>query len=91
MKAVHIFLLALMTGCACVARDDARQVWLGASDSRPAAKAAADYVCTGTNDERRRYYPQYMQQLFDLDLKKLLICTDPAKRKWVDALGTECP
>ena len=26
-------------------------MWLAASDSRPAAKAAADYVCTGTNDE----------------------------------------
>jgi hypothetical protein len=24
-------------------------------------------------------------------LNKLLICTDPAKRKWVDALGNECP
>ena len=44
-----------------------------------------------TSEERRSYYPQYMQQLFDLDLKKLLICTDPARRKWVDALGVECP
>lgn len=30
---------------------DARQVTIAAADSRPAAKAAADYVCTGTNDE----------------------------------------
>lgn len=44
-----------------------------------------------TSAERRSYYPQYMQQVFDLDLNKLLICTDPAKRKWVDALGNECP
>jgi hypothetical protein len=44
-----------------------------------------------TSAERRSYYPQYMQQIFDLDLNKLLICTDPAKRKWVDALGNECP
>lgn len=51
-----------MAGCACFARDDVRQVFLAASDSRPAAKATADYVCT-----------------------------DPAKRKWVDALGNECP
>ena len=51
MKKAWIALLALMAGCACVARDDARQVWLAASDSRPAAKATADYVCTGTNDE----------------------------------------
>lgn len=29
------------------ARDEARQVWLAASNSRPEAKAAADYVCTG--------------------------------------------
>lgn len=32
-------------------------------------------------------YPQYMQQVFDTDLNKLLICVDPAKRKWVDANG----
>lgn len=44
-----------------------------------------------TSAERRTYYPQYMQQLYDLDLKKLLICTDPASRRWVDALGNECP
>ena len=44
-----------------------------------------------TSDERRSYYPQYMQQIFDLDLNKLVICTDPATRKWVDALGHECP
>jgi hypothetical protein len=44
-----------------------------------------------TSAERRSYYPQYMQQIFDLDLNKLLICIDPSKRKWVDALGNECP
>jgi hypothetical protein len=44
-----------------------------------------------TSAERRTYYPQYMQQVFDLDLNKLLICTDPAKRLWVDALGNPCP
>ena len=32
-------------------------------------------------------FPQYMQQVFDTDLNKLLICTDPAKRRWTDALG----
>ena len=44
-----------------------------------------------TSAERRTYYPQYMQQVFDLDLNKLLICIDPAKRLWVDALGNPCP
>lgn len=44
-----------------------------------------------TSAKRRTYYPQYMQQLFDLDLGKLLICTNPAKRTWVDAMGTVCP
>ena len=39
--------------------------------------------------ERRSYYPQYMQQVFDTDLNKLLICTDPARRVWVDANGKE--
>lgn len=38
-------------------------------------------------DERRSYYPQYMQQVYDTDLDKLLICTDPAKRVWRDAMG----
>ena len=36
---------------------------------------------------RRKYYPQLGQQYFDTDVGKLLICTDPAKRKWVDAMG----
>ena len=48
MKKAWIALLASMAGCACFARDDVRQVFLAASDSRPAAKATADYVCTGT-------------------------------------------
>ena len=39
--------------------------------------------------ERRSYYPQYMQQVYDTDLNKLLICTNPAKREWRDALGNE--
>lgn len=42
-----------------------------------------------SSEERRSYYPLYMQQIFDLDLNKLLICVDPAKRKWVDTLGNE--
>lgn len=41
----------------------------------------------GTSAERRTYYPQLGQQFFDTNLGKLLICTDPAKRKWVDAMG----
>jgi hypothetical protein len=27
------------------------------------------------------------QQVYDTDLNKLLICTDPAKRIWRDTLG----
>ena len=41
----------------------------------------------GTSAERRTYYPHLGQQYFDTDLGKLLICTDPAKHKWVDAMG----
>lgn len=37
--------------------------------------------------ERLSYCPQYMQQVYDTDLQKLLICTDPVKRIWRDALG----
>ena len=42
-----------------------------------------------TSAERRSYYPQYMQQVYDTDLNKLLICTNPAKREWRDAMGNE--
>jgi len=42
-------------------------------------------ICTTA--ERLRYYPTYGQQIFDTDLNKLLICTDPANRIWVDACG----
>ena len=41
----------------------------------------------GTSDERRSYYPHLGQEFFDTDLGKHLICTDPAKRRWVDAMG----
>ena len=41
----------------------------------------------GTSAERRTYYPQLGQRYFDTDLGKLLISTDPARRKWVDAMG----
>jgi hypothetical protein len=29
------------------------------------------------------------QQIFDTDLNKMLICTDPATKKWVDFNGNE--
>ena len=45
----------------------------------------------GTSAERRKYYPQLGQRYFDTDVGKLLICTDPAKRKWVDAMGNQVP
>jgi hypothetical protein len=45
------------------------------------------HKAVGNSEERRKYYPQFGQQYFDTDLGKLLICTDPAKRKWVDAMG----
>ena len=37
--------------------------------------------------ERLSYAPQYMQQVYDTDLNKLLICTDPVRRIWRDAQG----
>ncbi len=42
-------------------------------------------VCTTA--ERMGYYPTFGQQIFDTDLRKLLICTDPANKTWVDANG----
>ena len=42
-------------------------------------------VCTTA--ERLSYYPMLGQQIFDTDLGKMVICTDPAKRKWVDMNG----
>ena len=39
--------------------------------------------------ERRQYAPYLGQTVFDLDLRKQLICIDPVKRTWVDALGHE--
>lgn len=41
-----------------------------------------------TTEERLSYTPTYMQQVFDTDLGKLLICVDPAEKKWVDAMGS---
>ncbi len=41
----------------------------------------------GTTAERLSYFPFLGQQFFDTDLGRLLICTDPAKRLWVDTLG----
>lgn len=44
-------------------------------------------VCT--TEERLSYYPSFGQQIFDTDLNKMVICTDPEKRKWVDFAGDE--
>ena len=41
----------------------------------------------GTSAERRSYCPHLGQVFFDTDLGKLLFCTDPARRRWVDAMG----
>lgn len=43
----------------------------------------------GTTEERMSYYPTYGQQMFDTDLNKMLICIDPAQKKWVDCNGKE--
>ena len=44
-------------------------------------------ICT--TKERISYYPTYGQQIFDTDLNKMLICIDPANKKWVDYNGNE--
>ena len=44
-------------------------------------------ICT--TKERISYYPTYGQQIFDTDLNKMLICIDPASKKWVDFSGNE--
>jgi len=44
-------------------------------------------VCT--TEERLSYYPMYGQQIFDTDLNKMLICIDPATKKWIDFNGQE--
>ena len=41
----------------------------------------------GPSEERRRYAPHLGQTYFDTDLGKLLVCTDPVRHLWVDALG----
>lgn len=42
-------------------------------------------VCS--TKERLSYYPTLGQQIFDTDLKKMLICTDVSKKLWVDYNG----
>ncbi len=44
-------------------------------------------VCT--TEERLSYYPTIGQQIFDTDLEKMLVCTDPQKRIWVDFMGNK--
>lgn len=39
--------------------------------------------------ERLSYYPTYGQQIFDTDLNKMLLCVDPAQKRWVDFCGQE--
>lgn len=42
-------------------------------------------VCT--TEERLGYYPTYGQQIFDIDLNKMVICVEPSSKKWVDFMG----
>ena len=37
--------------------------------------------------ERLSYYPSLGQQIFDTDLNKMVVCTDPHKKIWVDFYG----
>ncbi len=37
--------------------------------------------------ERLSYYPMHGQQIFDTDLNKMVVCIDPATKKWVDFNG----
>lgn len=42
-------------------------------------------VCT--TEERMSYYPTLGQQVFDTDLNKMVICTQPDSKIWVDFMG----
>lgn len=42
-------------------------------------------VCS--TKERLSYYPTLGQQIFDTDLNKMVVCTDPHAKKWVDFNG----
>ena len=44
-------------------------------------------VCS--TEERMSYYPTLGQQVFDTDLNKMVVCIDPATKKWTDFLGNE--
>ena len=44
-------------------------------------------VCS--SEERLSYYPMLGQQIFDTTLNKMVVCVDPANKKWVDFLGNE--
>ena len=48
MRTIAIAAFALLSGAACA---DTGWVRLAASNSTAESKAAADFVCTGTNDE----------------------------------------
>lgn len=41
-----------------------------------------------STEERRKYYGNLMQKLYDTTLQKLLICVDTSTQKWVDVNGT---
>ena len=40
-----------------------------------------------STEERRKYYGNLMQKLYDTTLQKLLICVDTSTQKWVDVNG----
>ena len=44
-------------------------------------------VCTTA--ERMSYFPMYGETIFDTDLNKTVICLDPEKGMWVDAMGKQ--
>ena len=44
-------------------------------------------ICT--SEERKTYYPNYGQEVYDSTFGKKLICLDPAHKVWVDVLGNQ--
>ncbi len=63
------------------------QLWEnnGSGNGIRTINSAHKTVCS--TEERLSYYPTYGQQVFDTDLNKMVICINPATKKWVDFNG----
>lgn len=67
--------------------DPAMQLWENDGSGVGIITRNSTHKSICSTAERLSYYPTYGQQIFDTDINKMVICTNPENKTWVDFNG----